>query len=281
MTSPIKKILFVITGLLLILLGVYLYLNFSEKDEKTLWVNFLDIGQGDAIYIRTPGDQDILIDGGPDARVLEGLGKYMPFYDRKIELVILTHGHADHVAGLNEILKRYEVDLVLYPGDVDYQASDYEAFKEIIAEEDIPLAVATAGQVYQLGEDLSMDIYFPFADLSGQKMEDINDSSVISRLVYGDIAFLFTGDAGIEVEKKLINSEQELLSNVLKVGHHGSKYSSSEEFIELVDPECGIIQCGVDNDFDHPHKETLELFEKEGINVLRNDLEGDIVCEAD
>jgi len=279
----LKRIIFFITGLLaivLILLGILLFQQ--NKSRGVLEVDFLDVGQGDSILIKTPQGDDILIDGGPDASVLDGLGRNLPFYDRDIELMILTHPHSDHVAGLVEVLKRYEVKKVLYTGAL-HTSPDYLEWLKIIKEKNIPMEIVKAGDRFQFGTSLYLDILYPFEELTNQKFKELNDSSIVSRLVYGQTSFLLMGDASVKIEEQLIKSELsgQLKSDVLKVGHHGSHYSSSLEFLEVVKPDYAVIQVGEDNKFGHPHLGTLRKLENLGINIFRTDLDGEIKIKSD
>ncbi|EKE14424.1 MAG: hypothetical protein ACD_12C00515G0004 [uncultured bacterium] len=285
MVSRKKIFLFLIflLGSILILLGL-IYFQEGKRvgaiRESYLRVSFLDIGQGDSILIQTPGNQDILIDGGPDNSVVDKLGRTLPFYDRDIELMILTHAHADHICGLVEVLKRYEVKQVLYSGKVDNNSACFLAWLDIIEEKNIPLTVALAGQNISLAQGLDMKILYPEEDLTGQKLKDLNDSSVVTLLDFKEIEFLFTGDAPQEIEEKLIEEKLEKVE-VLKMGHHGSKYSTSEEFLDAINPEYAVIQSGQDNKYGHPHFITLRKLEKRGVEILRNDICGNIYFETD
>ncbi|MFA6525307.1 MAG: ComEC/Rec2 family competence protein [Patescibacteria group bacterium] len=254
---------------------------FFQKSETKLKIYFLDVGQGDAILVRTPDNQDILIDGGPGNYVVDEIGKYLPFYDRDIEMMILTHAHSDHVSGLVEILKRYDVDQVLFSGTVKHDAPDYLAWLSIIEQKSIPLEVATCCKTYKLGDQVELQILYPFEDYSGKETEDLNESSLVSRLVYKSREFLFTGDAPISVEEKLIGKDLLIESDVLKMGHHGSKYSSGEMFLDYVHPDYAVIQSGEGNSFGHPHFKTINNLQKRDIKIIRNDQCGTIIMETD
>lgn len=283
MSPKLKRIIFFITGLLAIVLVLLGVLLFQQKQGKgILEVDFLDVGQGDSILIKAPDNFDILIDGGPDSSVLNELGRNLPFYDRDIELMILTHPHSDHVAGLVEVLKRYEVKKVLYTGAL-HTSPDYLEWLRLIKEKNIPMEIVKAGDSFQFGASLSLDILYPFEELTNQKVKELNDSSIVSRLVYGQTSFLLMGDAPAEVEEQLLNSELtgQLQSDVLKVGHHGSRYSSSPEFLTAVKPQYAVIQVSKDNKFGHPHLSTLRKLENLGIKILRTDLDGEIKIESD
>jgi len=260
----------------LLLLG----LAFWQGKNDSLEVIFFDVGQGDSILIKTPSHHNILIDGGPDAMALAKIGRTLPFYDQTIDLMVLTHAHSDHVAGLVEVLKRYEVEQVLYTG-VDDAAADFKAWEKYIDKNGIEMTIAQAGQIFQFGE-VNLEVLYPLVDISHQKFEDLNDSSIVARVVYQDNAILLTGDAPVSVEEEILASGAEIGSDILKVGHHGSKYSSSREFLEAVDSEYAVIQSGKGNKFGHPHLLTLRKLESMGAEILRNDELGDIkfVCDT-
>lgn len=272
----ISKRIIIISAGAFCLLGVLGFFVIHDNAD-TLRVTFFDIGQGDSILIQTPSHQTILIDGGPDRSILGKLGRALPFYERAIDLVILTHPHADHLIGLNEVLQRYTVGRVVYT-DVDYSASEYEAWRISIRGTDS--TIAQRGQQFVFGEVI-MDVVFPFADVSGETFDDVNDSSVVTRLTYQNHSFLFMGDASVAVEQELLSDQSIVLdSDYLKVGHHGSRYSSSSEFLNAVSPDYAIIQSGEGNSFGHPHEIVLRKLRAAGATVLRNDEIGDVTVEC-
>ena len=245
-----------------------------------LQVNFLDVGQGDAIYIRTPQDQDILIDGGPDDKVLESLGKVMPFWDREIDVVILSHPHADHVAGLVQILKRYTVKKIYLTG-ILHTAPDYLAFLEEIKKQKIPVENIKELSTLDFGSETKLEFIYPDRSLLNEKIDNLNNSSIVARLIYKNEKFLFTGDAESPVEKELLTKKRELSADVLKVGHHGSTTSSTEAFIKAVNPKFAVIEVGKDNSFGHPSLRTLSRLERLNIPFFRTDLLGTITFLSD
>ena len=247
-----------------------------------LKVIFFAVGQGDAGFIETPQRHQILIDGGPGSVILEKLGKSMPFYDRTIDLIILTHPEFDHLSGLNEILKKYKVSNILWTGIVR-DTAEYKEWKKLIEEEKAEIFIAKAGQkiLWESETNNYMEVLYPFENLEGKVFEDSNNTSIISKLVFGKNSFLFTGDAYKNVEGELINKKAEIDSDVLKVSHHGSKTSSSEEFIKSVSPQIAVISAGIGNKYGHPHQEVLELLEKYDIKVSRTDKDGDIKIISD
>jgi len=276
---------------ILVIIGGLLFLNFfvwivvyDLNGSDFLEVNFFDVGQGDAVFIQTPQRHQILIDGGPGSIVLEKLAKEMPFWDRTIDLIILSHPENDHLSGLTDVLKRYKVENILWTGIV----RNTPAFKEwqrLIKEEGAEIKIAQAGQRIILPtnkEKAGIDILYPLEKLEGKEMENSNDVSIVVRLIFGEKSFLFTGDVGKATEKKLLEKEINVKSNVLKVGHHGSKTSSSDDFIKKVLPEIAIIEVGKDNSYGHPHQETLATLGKYGISIFRTDKNKDIkiLCDS-
>ena len=260
-------------------------------ENSNLKVEFFDVGQGDAIFIQTPENHQILVDGGPGSAVVGKLAEEMPFWDRTIDLIILTHPESDHMAGIMEVLQRYKVDYFLWTGIVRI-TPEYKRMAEILNQKKSKTKVKTvsAGEIVKAG-NVSIDILYPFKNLAGQEFKNTsNDTCVVSRLVFGKSSFLFTGDISKAAEKELANSyalpagRQELAgikSDVLKVAHHGSKYSSSDLFLENVQPKIAVISVGAKNTYGHPTPETLQRLEKYDIKVLRTDKEGDITMLSD
>jgi len=268
-----KRIVFC-SFVFLFFLNVLAWSTVFDLNSQSLEVVFFDVDQGDAIFIETPQEHQILIDGGPSSIILEKLGKEMPFWDRTIDLIILTHPEHDHIAGLIEVLKRYRVEQVLWTGVVQ-ETGEYKEWQELLEKQGAEITISQTGQqiIFTGG---GIEILHPFQSLQGEKTKSVNNTSIVARLVFGGNSFLFTGDAFKSVERKLVKKGVKLVSDVLKVGHHGSKTSSAAEFIEKVSPEIAVIQCGKDNRYGHPHPETLATLEKFGIKILRTDLKGDI-----
>jgi competence protein ComEC len=252
----------------------------SQKEKGKMVVNYFDVGQGDSIFIKTPNNQKILIDGGPDNTVLAKLGKSLPFYDKKIDLVILTHPHADHLVGLIEVLKRYKVKKILSTG-VLHTTPEYTAWLEEIKRQKILLEIAVAGQVFNFGSETKLEILYPFESLGGQSVDDLNDTSIVSKLTFKNNTFLFMGDAETEVEEKLIASGADLRADILKIGHHGSKNATTEEFLNKVNPKSAVISVGASNKFGHPSGLVINRLKRKEINISRTDIEGDIRLLSD
>ncbi|MBI1971637.1 MAG: MBL fold metallo-hydrolase [Candidatus Wildermuthbacteria bacterium] len=252
-------------------LAFLLFLNFVAWKEVLkageYTVSFFDVGQGDAILIETPLGRQILIDGGPDKTILEKLGSKLPFWDKTIDLVLLSHPASDHVTGLIGVLEKYKVHTIVWNG-IEKDTQVFKQWKEGVQREGARVVIADAPQ-----NIADIEILYPFESLQGKKFADDNDTSIIAKFH----TILFMGDATFKTEKALLDAGADIDSGVLKIGHHGSKTSSSRAFIEAVSPEIAVIQAGKDNQYGHPHQQTLETLAKYGIEIRRTDLEGDII----
>ena len=261
----------------LLYFNVLAWLAVFDLSQNDLEIVFFDVGQGDSIFIETPSKHQILIDGGPDSSVLEKLGQNMAFYDRTIDLIVLTHPDHDHLAGLIEVLNDYRVENILWTGVIK-ETAEFDEWKRLIGEEGAKIVIAEAGQkIVCLGEtDLTeMVILHPFENLEGQTMKNVNNTSIVIQLCFEEIKVLLTGDINSSVEKSLIKKNS-LQSDVLKIAHHGSKISSSEDFLREVLPQLAVISVGADNSYGHPDSAVLELLSQYGIKPLRTDQDGDI-----
>jgi competence protein ComEC len=276
----------------LIILGGLIALSFFScavaydlSRPRFLEVNFFDVGQGDAIFIQTPGRHQVIIDGGPNSIILEKLAEEMPFWDRTIDLMILTHPEKDHISGLLDVLKRYKIENILWTG-ITRDSPEFKEWQRLLEEEGAIITIAQAGQriIFPDGgtEEIEMDIFYPAESPGGKEMKDSNETSVVGKLIFGDKSFLFTGDISKSTENKLLEKEINLKSDVLKIAHHGSKYSSGDDFIGKVLPEMAVIQVGKDNSYGHPNEETLAVLKKYGISILRTDINKDIkiLCDS-
>ncbi len=262
---------------LLILVVLVSVFAFSTPDGK-LHVCFLDVGQGDAILIQKDGRQ-VLIDGGPSPQALmTSLGSELPFWDRTIDLVVLTHPDADHMTGLLEVLNRYDVETVLYPG-VNHSSALYSGFLELLSEKDIHVIKAEAGQRISFSNDIYLDVLNP---LAGIRYSNIDNNSVVLRLESGNLSFLFTGDIMNEGEYGLIAHRAIVNSDVLKIAHHGSSSSTTNELLNLVNPEIAVISVGSDNRYGHPTQEVIERLESRvSTGIYRTDIHGTIEFISD
>ena len=254
--------------------------SIASQNDGLLKIHFLDIGQGDAIFIETPNGSQILIDGGPDNRALAKLGEVMPFWDKDIDIVVASHPHADHIVGLINVLERYNVKNIIEAKE-SYNSPEFKAWRDSVAGESAQDVEAIAGQVIDFGDGMTLTIIHPFESVAGIETKTPHDDDVVIILKYGEFELMLTGDMEAKVERRLIMEGYNLDSDVLKVGHHGSKTSSSEEFLSAVSPEVAIIQVGEKNRYGHPSPEVLERFDDYGIKYYRNDLNGDIKLTSD
>jgi len=282
-----------------IILFILIFLNilawvfvFDSAKPSFLFVNFFDVGQGDAILIVTPKRHQILIDGGPNQTILEKLSKIMPFWDRTIDLIILSHPEKDHIAGLIDVLENYKVENILWTGIVR-DTAEYRKWEELIEKEGAKIFIAKSSQKIKAGE-IFINTFYPFESFKDERFKNSNDTSIVSKLIFGNNSFLFTGDITKITERKLIEKDINLKSNILKVGHHGSKTSTTEEFLERISPEMAVISVGGKKDvkgedcdnkernrYGHPNCEVLERLEKFDILILRTDKNGDIKVISD
>ena len=222
-------------------------------------VVFADVGQGDMAAIITPSGHRIVVDGGPDAaRAAQSLGEALPFWARTIDLLILTHPHDDHVAGLNEILRRYRVSNVLSRAPDDFDSAAYAVWRGMVAREGANVVVARPGAAFDFADGVRVETLWPPDALLSGTASDVDNASVAVRIVYGERGFLITGDLFADGERRLVESGRALWSDVLKIAHHGSATSSSREMLEAVAPSAAVISAGADNPFGHPSPEVLE-----------------------
>lgn len=256
------------------------YAVFYFESHQNLLVTFFDVGQGDAIFIEVPNGNQILVDGGPNAQVLSKLGQRMPFWDRSLDLVILTHPHADHLDGLLEVLKRYNVSTVIETG-VRHSIPEYSEWQQLLKEKNVNVVIAKRGQRIQLSDSAYLDILTPFEGFEGKSPKNIHDSMVVSKLFYGSTTALLMGDAERPLEYQLVFEGTNLKVDILKVGHHGSKTSSSEEFLKAVSPRYAVISVGKKNRYGHPHQEVVDRLNSLGIKIFRTDVDGDITLVGD
>ena len=230
-------------------------------EDGRLHVVFADVGNGDSALIISPTGRQVLVDGGPEAQdATRLLGSALPFWDRSLDVVVLTHGHADHISGLLEVLRRYDVGQIV-EREAGHTTPDYLSWKQAIEEGGSVLMDARAGQMIDLGDGATIEVLHPPETLMAGTDSDLNNASIVLRIVYGDVSFLLTGDIFVEAERYILSSGVDVRSTVLKVPHHGSRTSSSPEFVEQVSPSVAVISVGADNRFGHPHAETLEVLD--------------------
>jgi competence protein ComEC len=259
------------------------YLALQSSKQGVLTVAFLNIGQGDAIFIEGPTGNQMLIDGGPGRGVLREMAGMLPFYDRSINVVLATHPDADHIGGLPDVLKKYKTEAYLDSG-VEADTGMYKEIESLVASRErsgkIKSIEVRQGMVVDLGGGATLEILFPVIDPEGM---ETNTASIVARLVYGESEFLLTGDSPTSIEDYLLNylGPKYLDVDVLKAGHHGSRTSTSPEFVAATSPDYTVISLGRDNKYGHPHQEVLDTLTNFGTKILRTDLDGRIVFESD
>jgi competence protein ComEC len=257
-------------------------ITIRPQSSGLLEVSFLNVGQGDATFIESPSGMQVLIDGGRNDRaVLRELPKVMGFFDRSIDMIVATHPDSDHIGGLIDVLKRYDVDTILMTNN-EGDSPAYDAFMEAVQNEGALVREVKRGEVYDLGVggggSTTLTILFPDRDV--RTLEN-NTSSIVAQLSYGDFDVLLTGDSPQAIERYLVELDGTALrSEVLKVGHHGSRTSTDSQFLEMVKPKYGIISAGKDNDYGHPHKEVMETLSLYNVESLNTADVGTIILES-
>ncbi|EJT5913773.1 ComEC/Rec2 family competence protein [Clostridium perfringens] len=275
-----KKIISSIIGIIVVLLAGYFGIDLTQdskvpKDSK-LMISYMDVGQGDAAYIKVNGN-DILIDAGPRSNSKELLEQLKAKNIDDFELVIATHPHEDHIGGMVDVFKEYEVK-AFYSPKITHTTKTYENLVKAVKNEGLKTKELKGGMVIDLGEGAKFEVFTP----QKSEYEELNDYSPIMKLSFGDTSYLFTGDAEkLAEEEALAKYKTSLDSDVIKFGHHGSSSSSSNAFIEAVSPKYGIISCAKDNKYGHPHRETLDIIKKYNIKTFRTDTDGEIILTSD
>ncbi len=259
---------------------IYVFLNLAPDavvPEGELQVHFIDVGNADCILVRQE-DRNMLIDAGERSSkdvVMDYLNRH---HIDKLDLVIATHPDADHIGGMSTVIEKIEVErfvMAYMPEGAEPTTFVYESMLEALDERGVEIVEARPGDVYELGT-ARVQILSPF-----EESEETNDMSIVTRLTFGDRAFMFTGDADEALERQIMTKGFNVKADVLKVGHHGSKSSSSRAFLDAVDPEFAVITCGEFNQYNHPHDQTLQRLIERDIDYFRADRCGDIVFYTD
>lgn len=263
-------------AVVLCLASALLWLAASAPDSGRLTVTFLDVGQGDAILIEGPDGHRILVDGGPSGETITAaLGRRLPFHDRRLDMVLLTHPQQDHLGGLPEVIEQYDVRGVL-ANSLEGDSSAYRAWQNALEARGIPPLAAARGQTIDLGGGAVVSVLSPSPN---GDPASVNDSSLVLRITMADISFLLTGDITKEGESALVGTGSELRTTVLKVAHHGSRTSTSLDFLERAKPTIDVISVGIGNRYGHPAPDILGRLE--GDLILRTDQHGDVILSTD
>jgi competence protein ComEC len=267
-----------------VLYSVYTQIDFSDfpwKDNvsskssvQLLQVHFLDVGQADSILLQQ-GEDVMLIDGGNNADA-PLVVEYIKNHDiSSLKYVVGTHPHEDHIGGLDAVIQQFDVQNVWMP-KVSHTTKTYRDVLQAVKEKGLKITAPTAGSTFELGA-AQVHILAPNSDT----YEELNNYSIVLKVTYGSTSFLFTGDAEALSEQEILQSGFDVSANVLKIGHHGSRSSTSIEFLQAVKPTYGVICVGKDNKYGHPHKQTLELLQQHKIDIFRTDTKGTILAESD
>ncbi|WP_032122757.1 MBL fold metallo-hydrolase [Clostridium amazonitimonense] len=247
----------------------------SNTEVDNLKVHYIDIGQGDSVLIQYK-DKNMLIDAGPRSssdklvKYLKGIGV------NKINIVVATHPHEDHIGGIVAVLNNFPVEKFYAPQKTN-NTKTFEKMVSTLKEKNLKINVAKKGVSLDFHSDIKAEMLAP----NSENYENINNYSAVVKLNYGENSFLFMGDAEKISEKEIVQKNLDLKSDVIKLGHHGSSTSSSKEFLDKVDAKYAIISCAKGNDYGHPHKEIVEDMKNRNITVYRTDLQGDIVITSD
>ena len=268
--------------------GAYIYSELEPNDSgkvnsnlqagDVLTVNFLDVGQGDSEFIQLPNGKCMLIDAGISENSGRIVSKITELGYEKIDYLIATHPHADHIGGMKKIVESFDIGEIYMPK----AATDTRTFENLlqaISDKGLSINTARAGKVIMNGDDLKIEFLAPISD----SYKNLNDYSAVVRLQYGKTVFLFTGDAEELTEGEILSSYSKgtLKADVLKVGHHGSNTASSTDFINAVMPEYAVIEVGSGNTYNHPHAESVNHLNAVGAEILRTDINGNITISSD
>ena len=281
-----RKYLFFIILSVFILLTIAIYQGLKFNDSR-LHLIFCSVGQGDAIFIKTPAGSKILIDGGPDDSVLNCLSRHMYFFDRKIDAVILTHPHSDHLTGLISVARRY--DLIFYDMEnLEISGDGAKILQDNLAVKNLTANLLKKGDRLSNQSNFSLEVLWPGKDYAKKGLNflpskandsDFNGLSAVQRVVFGDFKALLTSDINYFSGEEV--SRETGFVDILQVPHHGSKTGLSRKFLKEVSPKLAVISVGKNNSYGHPAKETLNLLKNNNVKVLRTDLNGDIEIISD
>lgn len=273
-------ILFFTASVFFLILIIFVFFQFNDSRLHLVVCN---VGQGDAIFIRTPRQADILIDGGPDKKVLDCLSRHMPFWDRSLDLVIMTHPDADHSTGLIDVIQRYQVSS-FYTEAVPGRTDIYKLLKLVLAEKDLSARYLYSDNILNEDSGFRMKTLWPSTEAIESTDQNranlrLNEVSVVELISYGNFRALLTADAGSGVMDRIADEAPSI--NILKVPHHGSKTGMSDYFLDQTSPDLAVISVGANNSYGHPNPISLDLLKKQNVKVLRTDQSGDIEIISD
>ena len=282
MSAKLRTKLFFLLPAVCVVAGACIcYISFAAPAKGVLTIAVLNVGQGDAIYIESPTGKNMVIDGGPDNTLLAELGAVMPLGVRTIDVVMETHPDADHIAGFAALLKRYMVGAFIEPG-IPKDTDTALLLEREVDDTHVPRYIARRGMHIDLGGGVLLTALYPDHDVSRLRASAANEGAVVLQLTYGSTTALFMADAPKDVEARLVAQDGlQLKSDMLKVGHHGSRTATGEEFATLVHPSVSVISVGAHNVYHLPNKEPIATLGRLGASVLRTDQVGRVVLRSD
>lgn len=263
-------------------LRLYWKPNTAVKLGPSVRVDFINVGQGDSIFVHTPDGANALIDAGEEDAGVTVVSHLKSLGVKSLDLVVMTHPHSDHIGGMPAVLKAFPIACVIDSGYA-HGSKIHERILRTIQAKKIPYKLAKAGTAFTLGDKAKLEVLSPSGAFYRGTESDANNNSVVTRLVFGQVKMLFTGDIEKEAEGGLIASRQDFECQVLKVAHHGSNSSTSLEFLRLARPEYVVISVGRSNEYGHPHRATLRKLAKErtGAEMFRTDKNGTVTVKTD
>lgn len=285
-----KRFHFRSTFIVLFILGLFIsgcadsaintssYPNALQQQDITpkLIVHFIDVGQGDSEFLQLPNGQNMLIDAGTNEKGSEVVAYLNSQGVKKIDYLIATHPHEDHIGGMDDVINNFEIGNIYMP-QVTHTTKSFESVLNAVKAKGMKITTGKAGLTVLDQEGLNISFLAP----CNKGYESLNNWSIVTKVRFGNTSFLFTGDAEELSESEILESGQNLNTDVLKVGHHGSKSSTSTSFLKAVSPKYAIISAGKDNSYGHPHEEILRKLNKNNITVYRTDIQGTIVISSD
>ena len=265
---PLVLIIFIILGF-----AGYEYFTPEGNISQPLNITIIDVGQGDAILVQSD-NKNMLIDAGPNSSSLNLVNSLTKMNINRFDVVVATHPHEDHIGGLDSVINKFDIDQVIMP-QVSANTQTFYDVLQAIHNKGLMVTAPVPENNFKLGSTLCA-ILAP----NSSSYEDINSYSIVMQVVYGKITFLFMGDAGLDSETDILSKGYSLNSDVIKIGHHGSSSSTSDELIKAVNPRYAVISSGQDNDYGHPHKETISKLNSAGVIIYRTDLNGDVTFSS-
>lgn len=262
-----------------LLLAIVLLLSGAARAEE-LTVYFFDVGQGDAALIVSPAGKTVLIDGGPPSAGPALGARLKKIVDAPIDLVLLSHAHLDHLGGLAQAIRAVGARMFMEP-NFSHPSPAYDALLDTLKERNVRLMIGEAGRNIGLGGGAILKLLHPSEPYIQGSRSDANSNSIVARLTWQEVSFLFTGDAERDTERRLLERNEELRSTVLKVAHHGSRHSTMTEFLDRVRPQLAVISAGAGNDYGHPTRQAMDRIEAVNARIYRTDLDGEIVVKSD